>query len=182
MGPPPNFQGYLKGALSRASLLLQSALGAPRGPPSGGGPSRGPPPPRGAPKGPPRGAPGGAPGGPPRGAPGGPPWGAPPSLAAAAASLRGRLAAANEQVGSWALREAPPAFRFKGTKYAAYPGGPPRGGPPGGPWGGPRGGPLEQQKKANLLSLGLLLGSACILIFTPLYLNSLYGQRPSKQH
>ncbi|CDJ44281.1 hypothetical protein, conserved [Eimeria tenella] len=166
MGPPPNFQGYLKGALSRASLLLQSALGAPPGSRSGRAPSRGPLPPRGAPMGPPRGAPGGAPGGAPRGAP--------PSLTAAAASLRERLAAANEQVGSWALREAPPAFRLKGTKYASYPGGPPR--------GGPRGGPLEQQKKANLLSLGLVLGSACILIFTPLYLNSLYGQRPSKQH
>ncbi|KAL8274045.1 hypothetical protein Esti_002044 [Eimeria stiedai] len=85
-------------------------------------------------------------------------------LADAAASLKRRLTAANERLGSWAVREAPPAFRLRGARYASYPGAPQR--------GAPRRGSLEQQKKANALSGVLLLFAACVVIGTPLYLNS----------
>ncbi|KAL8452063.1 hypothetical protein Emed_001604 [Eimeria media] len=89
-------------------------------------------------------------------------------LADAAAAVKRRLVAANERLGSWALREAPPAFRLKGGRYSSYPGAPQR--------ESPRRGPLEQQKKANALSGLLLLFAACVVIGTPLYLNSLYGK------
>ncbi|KAL8431681.1 hypothetical protein ACSSS7_005130 [Eimeria intestinalis] len=90
------------------------------------------------------------------------------SLAGAAAAVKRRLTAANERLGSWALREAPPAFRLRGGRYARYPGAPQREAPPRGP--------LEQQTKANALSGLLLLFAAFVVIGTPLYLNGLYGQ------
>ncbi|KAL8442901.1 hypothetical protein Emag_006186 [Eimeria magna] len=87
-------------------------------------------------------------------------------LADAAAAVKRRLIAANERLGSWALREAPPAFRLRGGRYASYPGAPQR--------ETPRRGPLEQQKKANALSGLLLLFAACVVIGTPVYLNCLH--------
>lgn len=94
------------------------------------------------------------------------------SLSDAAASISRRAAAANQQLGEWALREAPPAFRFRGNKYGSYPGAPQK--------EGPLRSPMEQQKKANLMSVALVLSAAAILIFTPLYLNSLYGKQRTK--
>ncbi|OEH76560.1 hypothetical protein cyc_07525 [Cyclospora cayetanensis] len=93
-------------------------------------------------------------------------------LPAAAARVKQRTVSANEQLGAWALREAAPAFRVRGNKYASYPGAPPVAG------GSQM--PLEQQKKANLLSGILILGAATVLIGTPLYLNRRYGVQADK--
>lgn len=84
-----------------------------------------------------------------------------------ATSLARRAAAANEQLGAWALREAPPAFRLRGGKYRSFPGGHQRVGPPGSP--------MEQQKKANIMMGCVVLSAASIVIFLPLYLNFFYA-------
>ena len=148
MGPSSSPSGFFRGALSRVSSFLQRLDGgAPKGAPRGpyGGPHGGPPPP------------------PPRR---GPPIGGPLGFSAAAASLKQRFEAANEQLGGWVLKEAPPAFRLRGLRYAGYAGGPPK-------WG-PHSNPLEQQKKANLLSMALAISAAGVLILTPVYLQLRY--------
>lgn len=87
-------------------------------------------------------------------------------------SVKRRVGDANGKLGTWALREAPPAFRFRGNKYATSPGSP-------GSLLSPQAS-FNQQKKANMLSAALALSAAATIIITPLYLNHLHGSRITK--